>query len=156
MPYHGEVLVFPALVRERVLEQHRELRVLLQALTADADGDGDLDWEPNLVQIGAGARELCDLFRAHLAFEEEELTPVLAVLDGWGPERVRDLQQDHVRQRRALDAFLERIADGVDARWVMGAVRDLAEDLLRDMAEEEAGCLRTGLLARQVLTIERR
>ena len=155
MAYHGEVLVFPSLVRARVLEQHDELRGMLAGLIADVsalDPLSTLDRE----RLEAATRELGAHFRAHLAFEEEELTHVLAVLDPWGPERVKDMHDEHERQRRELEALLGRFGNEADAACLVDAVAGLAADLLSDMADEERGRLRPGLLDADVLTIERR
>jgi hypothetical protein len=145
-------LVFPALVRSQVLEQHVELRALLERALRSA-GSGDAAARPPDVDILATtARELCARFKAHLAFEEEALTPVFAVIDAWGPERVRDLETEHARQRRA-DASSRSGSEEVEQ---VAALRALAEDLLRDMEEEEQGCLRAPLMSDGHLTVERR
>ena len=81
---------------------------------------------------------------------------MFAVLDGWGPERIRDLQEEHSRQRRDLDALLEGFETGADVECLASAIRTLAQDLLRDMADEEEGCLRASLLGADSLAIERR
>jgi hypothetical protein len=105
--------------------------------------------------LATTTRELCVRFKAHLAFEEEALKPVFAVIDGWGPERVRALETEHVRQRRELDALVARFCSG-DVEQIAGALRALAGDLLRDMEEEEQGCLRAGPMSDGHLTVERR
>jgi hypothetical protein len=148
-------LVFPALVRSQVLEQHVELRALLERALGSA-GPADAATGPaEMESLATTTRELCARFRAHLAFEEEALKPVFAVIDGWGPERVRALETEHARQRRELDALVARLCSG-DVEQIAGALRALAGDLLRDMDEEEQGCLRPGLMSDGHLTIERR
>jgi hypothetical protein len=156
MAHHGEMLVFPALVRARVLEQHGELRQLLGDLIADTAAMLRPGSAPDRGRLETAARELGARFRAHLAFEEEELTHVFAVLDAWGPERVRDLQEEHARQRRKLDAVVAGFEAEMAAEPMAEALLELAADLLRDMADEEEGCLRASLLGADTLTVERR
>jgi uncharacterized coiled-coil protein SlyX len=149
-------LVFPALVRSQVLAQHVELRALLEralgsgGLADAATGQLDMD------SLATSVRELCARFKAHLTFEEEALKPVFAVIDAWGPERVRDLETEHARQRRELDTLVARVQSGDDVEQMALALRGLAADLLRDMEEEEQGCLRASLMSAGHLTVERR
>ena len=149
-------LVFPSMVRDQVLEQHAQLREILERVIVDATFRQSAARESGGRRLEATARELCQRFRDHLAFEDEVLRPVFAVIDAWGPERVKDLGDEHDRQRRELDAFLARVElrDNVDALAV--ELRGLAEDLLRDMKEEEEGCLRADLLIGDSLPFERR
>jgi hypothetical protein len=149
-------LVFPALVRSQVLEQHAELRAVLARALAAAGPAEAATRPPDMDSLATSARELCARFEAHLAFEEEALKPVFAVIDGWGPERVRDLETEHARQRRELDALVARFQSTGDVAQIAGALRALAGDLLRDMEAEEQGCLRAGLMSDGHLTIERR
>jgi hypothetical protein len=135
-----QTLLFPHVVRERVLEQHGRLRDLLKlALGASAEAlQGSRCDRLTLARFG---RELELRFQAHLAFEEHALAPVLARADLWGPERVVALHEEHGRQRAELRALV----DGIDGGWtpdeVAVALRSLATDLLLDMDEEERGCL---------------
>ena len=144
-------LVFPALVRRQVLEQHGELRVVLERVIGRA-----APVARDAVELAASAREMCGRFRVHLDFEEHALPPVFAVLDAWGPERVRDLRDVHARQRQVLDGLLGRFEAGGNVHELAGALRDLALDLLRDMEEEEDGCLRASLMSSDSLPVERR
>lgn len=149
-------LVFPSLVRNQVLEQHVELRALLERAIADATPERSARQALDADRLGTTARELCARFRTHLAFEEETLVRVFAVLDAWGPERVRNLHDDHARQRHEFDALLGRFESGGDVELLALALRNLAADLLRDMEEEEEGCLRASLMSADSLTVERR
>ena len=83
-------ILFPTAVRERVLEQHQTLRQLLQQ-SLDATTRAFQPEGPNCDEVSRLVYELRSRFWAHLAFEERHLAPVLAQLDLWGPERVRDL-----------------------------------------------------------------
>ena len=100
-------------------------------------------------------RELDRSFGAHLEFEEQALAPVLAVVDHWGPERIRALQEDHARQRKQFATLLEGL-DGERTESLAHAVSRLVTDSVRDMDDEEQGCLSSTLLADGFLEIERR
>jgi hypothetical protein len=145
-------IFFPATVRERVLDQHEVLRELLrQALDTTTRGlqhDG-----PGRDELSRLAHDLRGRFRAHLAFEEQALAPVLANMDAWGPERVQDLLEEHGRQRAELDTLLEGVRGDWDTPRLSLALRSLVTDLLLDMAEEERGCLAAAALQDQMLIV---
>jgi hypothetical protein len=151
---HMASLVFPSTVRDEVLAQHDELRALLRAtvdaLARQAEA-GDVD-EGRLRELG---RELCGRFHEHLLYEDENLVPVLAVLDTWGPERVRELHTEHARQRRTLGALWMMFDFANDIDELGAALRDLAEDMLRDMEAEEAGCLAADGMTDSLRYVER-
>ena len=149
-------LVFPSMVRSQVLEQHVELRALLEHVKGASASPDTVTGEPDPDRLITAARELHRRFIAHLAFERAVLTPVFAVLDAWGPERVQQLEGEHSAQREHLDALLARFDSGANVRELSVALRDLAEELLADMEEEELGCLRASLLSADSLTCERR
>ena len=137
--------VAPSTVREEVLKQHRAVRALLQnglSRTRATQRRGESD----LPDVAGLVHEIRRRFRAHLAFEEHVLVPVLSSADLWGPERVRNLTEEHTRQRQQLDALLEGIAHGWDRERLSQALRTLATDLLRDMEEEERDYLGPDLL----------
>ena len=145
-------LVFPATVRDQVRMQHAELRTLLQdALTATVTPE-----DRDLTRLAAIARDLCERFRAHLAFEDQALCPVLAVLDSWGPERVMSLHHEHARQRGVLDEVRLRLEAEPSVPELTAALNQLAATLLRDMDDEEQGLLQSSAMAANFLTIERR
>ena len=144
------MMVFPAAVRDQVRAQHNELRGLLSkaaTLANDTSGPAESDL------VGA-ARALHLQFRAHLAFEDEALKPVLAVLDSWGPERVRNMHEEHVRQRRRVDDLIAMCEAGNGSTELAVALGALARDLLDDMADEESGCLGTVAMSSECLMIE--
>ncbi|HVX93574.1 MAG TPA: hemerythrin domain-containing protein [Polyangia bacterium] len=146
------ILLFPCTVREQVLEQHAELRPLLNEAVSLCEGASERD-AGRLFEL---ARAIHLRFRAHLAYEDDALQPVLAVLDSWGPERVRSLYEDHLRQRRSLDGLLATFQVQGDVARLAGALRRLAQDLLDDMVDEEQGCLSAPQMSAEILTIERR
>jgi len=145
-------LVFPATVRDQVRKQHTELRTVLQDALASTVASEDRD--PKVLAVLA--RDLCERFRAHLAFEDEALRPVLAVLDSWGPERVMSLHQEHARQRVVLDELRLKLEAEPSVPELTAALNQLAATLLRDMDEEEQGLLQSSAMAANFLTIERR
>jgi hypothetical protein len=147
-------MVFPSQVRDEVLEQHAALRELLgdtlEELARQAE-TGERDAE----RLKVMGRELCTRFHEHLLYEDEWLVPVLAVLDSWGPERVRDLHTDHARQRRDLGSLWMMFDFATDLDEIAGALRDVAEDMLRDMDAEEAGCLAAEAMSAPLLHVGR-
>jgi hypothetical protein len=147
-------LVFPAAVRDEVLRQHDELRDLLRAATRAVD-TADFE-EPPCERLLSYGRELCLRFGEHLSFEDEWLKPVLAVLDSWGPERVRGLEEDHRRQRGRLGAVVDAIETSGDPDEVAELLTELVEDLALDMEQEELSCLCSPDMAAELLTVERR
>ena len=149
-------LVFPTHVREQILEQHAGLRVLLRGATDHAKPKRSRDGERDAVRLRAIVSELSEQFRAHLVFEADALRPVFAVLDSWGPERIRELDTEHARQRQEFDALRARLESEENIDTLSAAVSTLADDLLKDMEAEEDGCLRANLLSAVSLTVKRR
>ena len=147
MTTFGPTLVFPASVREAVLDQHRELRALMQDVLNECDD------RERFVRV---IRDLHRRFGAHLEFEERELAPVLAVVDHWGPERLRAMHEEHARQRAEFAGLLAGTEAGWPTEQLAAVVRDLISELFRDMDDEESGYLDAKLLGAQFLEIERR
>lgn len=148
-------MVFPASVREAVLDQHRELRALMQAVLDECACEPPAQ-ERDRERFVQMIRALHRCFAAHLEFEERELAAVLAVVDHWGPERLRAMHEEHARQRAEFAGLLE----GTDAGWqtedLAIVVRSLVTELTCDMEAEERGCLDTKLIHAQFLEIARR
>ena len=149
-------LVFPTHVREQILEQHAGLRTLLRRTLDHSVPDRSDGHEPDPVRFRGVVLELCEQFRAHLVFEADALRPVFAVLDSWGPERIRELDTEHARQGRDLAALRARVEARENVHQLSAAVSGLAADSLKDMDAEEDGCLRASLLSAVCLTVERR
>jgi uncharacterized coiled-coil protein SlyX len=149
-------MVFPSHVREQILEQHAGLRTLLHRALENANRGACNDQVPERARLRTTVLEICDQFRAHLAFESEALRPVFAVLDSWGPERIRDLDTEHARQRQELDALRTMLESEQTVHRLSATLGKLVDDLLRDMDAEEDGCLRESLLSAVSLTVERR
>jgi hypothetical protein len=140
-------------VRQRVLEQHGWLRTLLRdaldATTRTLQGELDAG-----AQLAGVVHDLSGRFRAHLAYEERYLLPVLAEVDVWGPVRASKLLDEHACQRAQLETLREGIETGWDAGRLAVATRSLVTELLLDMEEEEAGCLSADLLRDDVVNID--
>jgi hypothetical protein len=141
--------LFPDRVRIEVLAQHRCLRELLQqAIRATNDGlRGLCDRSRMALHI----RELDETFRAHLAYEERALVPIIATDEGWGPERAQAMLEEHRQQRSEMVALTEGIDEDWDTERLALALRSLAVDLIRDMREEENGRLSDAVLREPIL-----
>jgi hypothetical protein len=142
--------VFPSTVRNQILAQHEELREFTHRTAAEAAGGPS-----QLERLTRLAREIHRRFHDHLLFEEQALVPVLWAVDGWGPERVRELRSELARQRRELDEVLNGLESGWTGERVALELNRLADHLLKDMAEKEVGCLRASLLSDGCLSYER-
>lgn len=145
------LLVFPSMVRAEIVAQHEKLRGLARQTLAEISGRSF-----DLGGLERRAREVHESFREHLLFEEKALVPVLWAVDAWGPERVQDLRREHGRQRQELDAVIHGLESGWSGEYLASELARLTADLLRDMDEEEEGCLRASLLSDDHLTCERR
>jgi hypothetical protein len=145
---------FPAAVRDRVLEQHGELRELLRQ-SLDATTRAFRHEGPGIDELSRLIHDLRKRFRAHLTFEERTLLPILAQLDPWGPERVADLRDEHARQRAQLDTLVEGIQGAWERERLALTLRSLATDLLIDMDEEERGCLESQTLRDEMVLVGR-
>ena len=140
----------PSQVRKEVLTQHEALRALLTTARTAAQQPS-----ANPLSVSHLALDIRRRFRAHLAFEERVLVPVLAAIDVWGPDRVRDLVDEHSRQRDELDALVDGIEQGWEPEQAAAVLRDLSGSLLRDMAEEERDYLGPELLREYLLISDR-
>jgi iron-sulfur cluster repair protein YtfE (RIC family) len=121
--------------RFRVLEQHRELRQLLETgldlVRGALGGNGQALWElPALLDRTHQA------FRCHLAEEESLLLPILDDDVPVGPMRAAILRQEHDRQRAEMEALAAKerscTMDELAARY-----SELVQALLMDMEAEE-------------------
>jgi hypothetical protein len=137
---HSFAVPAPSQVGLEVRRQHQLLRGLLVTAQAAAQKD------QNALEISHLAHEIRRRFRAHLAFEERHLVPVLTCTEVWGPDRVRDLIDEHTRQRHDLDALLAGIELGWPRSTVAHVLHAVATGLLRDMEEEERDYLGPELL----------
>lgn len=152
MSREGTMFLYPRSVRAQVLDQHEEIRALL--LEAIEQTSRSLRGQHEIARLALLVLHLRRRFRAHLAFEERKLFPILAQVDVWGPERVAALSLEHARQRSQLDTLTNGMKEGWDVPRVALALRSLATDLLLDMTEEERGCLSDTLLGDEVVSVQ--
>lgn len=119
-------------IRKNLLAQHENLRRLM----------GEVD---KALAAGAGVagavKALHDACQAHNAAEEAVLVPILRELDAWGPERVKQLLDEHTEEHAVLLKKLDPAAGTDVLRAALVQLRDhmaheeatnLAEDVLRD------------------------
>ncbi len=140
-------------VREKVLEQHGSLRILLR--TALENSEAALRGEPKAIErLVPLMMELRQRMLAHLAFEEAMLVPALRRADSWGGERAEMLLSEHARQRAELDTLLE----GESGAWGDVAValilETLVSEILADMQEEERDILTPAILRDDIVVVE--
>jgi hypothetical protein len=145
----------PSSVRSEVLGQHEVVRDLLQQAIDEASSTlrrpqgGD-----DRTAVAHLAYEMRRRVRAHLAFEERLLIPVLSCADSWGPERARNLVEEHTRQREQLDDLLRGVEEGWDRARLASALGSLAAEFLRDMQEEERDYLHPDILRDDVIVVD--
>jgi hypothetical protein len=117
--------------RARVLEQHESLRALLAVVEDAAKRVCNFE-AGSMAALRSGIADLDTTFRAHLAFEESLLVPVLP------QAALSRLHAEHHEQRTMLVALASDAAHNVkeptalaeDAIWLVDA-------LLADMGAEE-------------------
>ncbi|MFO0598673.1 MAG: hemerythrin domain-containing protein [Myxococcaceae bacterium] len=119
-------------VRKNLLAQHENLRRLMVEVETVLAHHGD---------ASAAVKALHDACQAHNAAEEAVLVPILRDIDAWGPERVKQLLDEHSNEHAVLLKRLDPHADRAQLRDAIGALREhmaneeatnLAETLLRD------------------------
>jgi iron-sulfur cluster repair protein YtfE (RIC family) len=140
----------PSQIRERVLAQHDLLRLRLQGLNQGVDQlrAGNLTVE----ELRIRALETLALLRAHVKDEERWLLPALAEADGFGPERVKALQEEHRAQAREMAETLEALRDAKEPEDLATGVESLVQRILDDMDEEERTYLNPNLLKDDLIT----
>lgn len=145
-------LLAPSVVRARILDEHRRLRVSLARLQMLAR-DVTLD-EGRLPQLRGAFQRLVLEFGSHLDSEDESLMPLVETLDAWGPERAARMREEHVGQRKMLDLMCDRLRQMTDALAFASEVDALVLRIFRDMHEEEAEILDVDLLRDDVVVID--
>ncbi len=135
----------PGAVRERILNDHQELRRELDRLEALGSGAA-----VELVRQRLAA--LLGMLRSHIELEDAILLPALREADEWGPYRAAELERHHREQHTSLDAMLAACADGATGSGrLMEILRDLMEELRRDMAHEERAYLAEEILSDSIV-----
>ncbi|MFZ5438578.1 MAG: hemerythrin domain-containing protein [Myxococcota bacterium] len=127
-------------VRKNLLAQHENLRTLMTALEAALDGK-------DRAKIEKAVRALHDACQAHNAAEEATLVPILRDIDAWGPERVKQLLDEHTEEHAVL---LKKI----DPKAPDAALRTAITELREHMAHEEDTNLAEALLRDDVVNVD--
>jgi hemerythrin-like domain-containing protein len=136
----------PAAVRRRILEEHRKLRALLDALVplATRFEHGDVTAGP---QLREDALALYETFAAHLLHEENTLEPALRARGAEGAKFAERLAHEHREQRALLAYLVSRLREHpVPTLLVAREVHSFAEYLQHDMAHEESTLLTAAAL----------
>jgi hypothetical protein len=126
--------------RQRLLEQHTELRRLLAMGVVQALGIVDQRGAAPAV-LRSLVHRIEQLFTEHAAEEEAQMLPVFERDVPWDPCRAERLRAEHAQQRADLRALVAWPESGSELE--LAARFDLlARDLLRDIAREERDFLR--------------
>lgn len=122
-------------IRTQVLRQHAEIRARLRGIDRTAIAAGKRD---ALVHLRVSLAHFAALFDEHLSFEERALGPILRGLDSWGPVREAALFEEHIEQRKRVEAACALAEDATSgSRELAGEVHWLIETLTEDMDREE-------------------
>lgn len=139
----------PAQVRAIILAEHRTIRAQLAQLEADATALLACSTsKPNQRHaLRQQALQLCRELRAHFAFENQVLVPVLEHVDAWGQVRAEKLLAEHAQQRQLLRVYTRTLRDEVGSQSLAAVVWQLVETIRQDMRDEEADVLSPELLS---------
>jgi len=130
----------PSEIRARVLEDHADLRVLLDAVE-DLAVRAESGREAAVARLRERGEALAYRLRDHLALEDEQLLPLLR--RERGAEAVEQLNAEHRDQRMVIEFILERLDDSLrPTRLLVREIETFAELLRADMAGEEEEFLR--------------
>lgn len=141
--------LMPSEVRRKVLSQHREIEQMLSELETGVAhlGDGTVDAE----QVKRAAYALRGILELHMNFEEAHMVPAINDADGFGPERVRHLHEEHAQQRQELDRLVDQIREASSQDDLAAGVVRLAEMLRKDIDEEEREYVNEKLLRDHIM-----
>ncbi len=136
--------MLPSEIRKKVLSQHREIEAMLDELHSGASELLQGRQTPERVKRAAGA--LRAILELHMAFEERHMAPAIQEADGFGPERVRQLEVEHKAQRAELDRLVDAIRGAAEPEAIADAVQGLIEMLKKDIEDEERHYVNEDLL----------
>lgn len=125
----------PIEVRARILEEHAQLRGLLDRARREA-GQALNRSKPAAIALRSTTLALCKFMRGHLDTEDRYLLPLLETSTPWGRRRAAHLRDEHEAQRgmlMGLEDAVRRQSDPELGRAVEAVVPVLEED----MAAEE-------------------
>ena len=143
----------PTHARQRILEDHAELRRRLTNLEAELDFLPD---DPTrLPSISETASTLLRELSQHTELEESVLGPVLLEIDAWGQIRERSLREHHAEQRAQLGALAEAyVARQADPDAISRLTRSWICDVRADMSHEERELLTADLLRDDIVAVQ--
>lgn len=125
----------PSEIRQRVLDEHRKIAVILdkiEGLAAQLRG-GDADSE---ILLRRAIFELHEVMRHHMAYEERTLLPVLRTSDSFGPAEVAEFIREHQVQRNMLEKVATDLAGTEDLSTLIGGVLELVRAIRDDIEHE--------------------
>lgn len=125
----------PGEIRQRVLDEHRKIAVILdkiEGLAARLRG-GDADSE---ILLRRAIFELHEVMRHHMAYEERTLLPVLRTSDHFGPAEVAEFIREHQVQRNMLEKVATELAGAAELATQIGGVLDLVRAIRDDIEHE--------------------
>jgi hypothetical protein len=125
-------------VRRNLLAQHDSLRRLM----AELEGALEREQSP-----APAIKALRDALHAHNVAEEAVLGPILSEIDVWGPERVKQMIEEHKVEHALLVHRLDPAA-------APDAIRAVLSELRAHMAHEEEHTLSEELLKDDVVNVD--
>lgn len=125
----------PAEIRQRVLDEHRKIAVILDKIEGLAERlrGGDADSE---ILLRRAIFELHEVMRHHMAYEERTLLPVLRTSDSFGPAEVAEFIREHQVQRNMLEKVATELAGAEALAELIGGVLDLVRAIRDDIEHE--------------------
>jgi predicted phage gp36 major capsid-like protein len=134
-------------VREQILAQHEELRVMFREV--DEEATRIIRAERRMPSDLTGKLEASTVaLRNHMEFEEQALTSGNAPHEDWGRDAAKQLAEEHARQREEL-ARITRAANGADDLISLALmIRAFVADVGLDMQLEERRFLSPAALGR--------
>jgi hypothetical protein len=143
--------MYPSQVRERILRDHEQLQVRLQALEEAVNAmAGDPGRFESVVET---SRALLEQFVTHTELEDRILGAALLDIDAWGPVRARNLREHHATQRRELRELLVTYRHIQSREDVARITRHWIGDVRSDMQHEETDLLTPTLLHDDVIAV---
>ena len=142
-----------ASARQTVLDQHVELRRLLEMGLAQAHVAVNGDDAPGNEPLRGLVAMVRDVFVRHLADEEALILPILENDLPLGPLRAARLRQEHFEQRADLDALCEWPEDASDDELAV-RFEALGRNLLNDITHEERELLTPEIIRDDCVVID--
>jgi iron-sulfur cluster repair protein YtfE (RIC family) len=134
----------PSGALRELLDQHAELRRYVEE--CEALMDHFEDGEPVAGDLAKAVAKLRIAFEAHNKYEESILRPVLIAADAFGPVRVDQMVEEHIREHRAVKATL--------GEATVASLRETFAALRKHLGEEERYFLSSKVLRDDLVTVE--